>query len=581
VIETYGLDLAKPLGMDDIRGSVISGGKRGSTGEFHNERGSVNEINTAFLVEAAEIESRLRHHSLELLEPTIKKQGILESRLREAIAGIDKHSTEMNDLKKIKDDAEMLFGMVEGFRGELAAWDKERRTQEQEVGNRLSAQEGEITALRQQLERKGGDTASIFRAVKGLGDQLAQSRDETTELRRYSTERIDLNRDKLAKLRDEFETRMFVVENQMHGLQDSRTRTDTVIEHMKDLNLRMNARVDKASDDIADIWRSKASVNCLEEQQQDLTEFMRHVNATVSALKQQFGSLVDDVKAHFEKAAHVVGTSTAKQMDAMRSQYNVEVSRVDVMHEDMDKFLNKQRKAQRDLSVEVSQTNSTTSMKIEELKDELEELNKMRRLGENNFGIEIAQIRKDTEELKKSQQGQDQVSGFKNDVLQNILESQLLSAALDLQDDQDRKNIALFGYKANDNKDKPCWLPDLTGSECKPGTASNTSRGRTPRGKQKTGMQASSLGSTGGSTRSSLSTSTAASDNPVLLCDKRCLSCSGAASTVLAGFKLACLQYAPSPVEYEKATYNRSDLIKLRMDLLKQAKDQLNSRSID
>merc|ERR1712137_739626 len=70
------------------------------------------------------------------------------------------------------------------------------------------------------------------------------------------------------------------------------------------------------------------------------------------------------------------------------------------------------------------------------------------------------------------------------------------------------------------------------------------------------------------------------SDNvvsPVVTIDKRCLSCSGSAATTLAGFKLACLQYAPSAVEYEQEIYGRSELINKRLGLLEQAKKQLNA----
>jgi len=63
--------------------------------------------------------------------------------------------------------------------------------------------------------------------------------------------------------------------------------------------------------------------------------------------------------------------------------------------------------------------------------------------------------------------------------------------------------------------------------------------------------------------------------SPVMTIDKRCLSCSGNTATVLAGFKLACLQYAPSPVLYRDVPHSRTELIRLRMELIKQAKDEL------
>lgn len=47
----------------------------------------------------------------------------------------------------------------------------------------------------------------------------------------------------------------------------------------------------------------------------------------------------------------------------------------------------------------------------------------------------------------------------------------------------------------------------------------------------------------------------------------------------LAGFKMACLQYAPGPVVYESTTYSRAELIRMRIDLLNQAKEHLLAES--
>jgi len=164
----------------------------------------------------------------------------------------------------------------------------------------------------------------------------------------------------------------------------------------------------------------------------------------------------------------------------------------------------------------------------------------------------------------------------RNDALAMMVESELLGAMLELQDDQDRKSISLFGYKGAEGKQAPYsphkedtargWtLPELDpgGSQRSrslvPATTPRTSMDPTRTPRRKAGTLAA-----GGE-----------ADAPVMTIDKRCLSCSGNASTVLAGFKLACLSYAPSPVVYRDMPHSRSELIKLRMDLLAQAKEQL------
>ena len=54
----------------------------------------------------------------------------------------------------------------------------------------------------------------------------------------------------------------------------------------------------------------------------------------------------------------------------------------------------------------------------------------------------------------------------------------------------------------------------------------------------------------------------------VMSIDKRCLSCAGQSSAVLAAFKIACLVYEPSQVSFKDRKYNRKDLITLQKNVL-------------
>jgi len=147
---------------------------------------------------------------------------------------------------------------------------------------------------------------------------------------------------------------------------------------------------------------------------------------------------------------------------------------------------------------------------------------------------------------------------------------------MDLQDDQDRRSVSLFGFKAGDGRDnagRACALPELEGGSGRRLASTSTPRASvpnpaasTPRKKAQTVTAAANAASWG-----------EPPGTPVMTLDKRCLSCSGSASTVLAGFKLACLQYAPSPIMYQQGLHSRTELIRLRMDLLNQAKEQLRS----
>lgn len=619
---------ARPHNVD--RGSVRHGASAPTTVQEAEqqakarmaEMGAGTEPMTAFLIEAAEVETRLRQHILELIEPSMRKQNILENRLREVNAYIGSTQDEVQDLKKLSSGAEGLYTMVENFRVELSGWDKERHEHEQKVGDRLSMQEIEINALRQSLEvLKGADHGTISRSLKNFGDMLAAYKEENTDLRRFCVERIDLNRDKLSKLRDEFETRTMILENQMHHLQDMQTTTNTKLTHVEDIVARMDQRVDAGANGIADLWRSKASVACVEEQQSDLTEFMRHVNSVVSSLKQQFGSLVDDVKAHFETATKIVGQSTAKQMDSMRSQYEEDVQRIDNVRREIEEFVQVQSQAHQQLeqnlvklrqtiffgsdavdesgpaqlseappkgsetpdveseAPEEHRTSPDCTWGINQLHRALEKLEKNRDLDAKNLQVDFAQFRRSLHQHEAQLTDRGSTISYHNSVVSTLVESALMGLSLELQDDQDRKSIALFGIKGGHEKGSSLALPDITPKQSRMTSGPSAAvRAPTVTPRRRLTQKSPELAPVAATPPVPALDS---GPEAVLSLDQRCLSCSGSAATVLGGFKMACLQYAPSPVEWERSSYSRSDLIHKRMQLLQQAKVLLSCRSLD
>lgn len=632
---TRGSVASSPGQRNSVRRSMADADPSGASPADGQAHSQISEVEpgggaapmTAFLIEVAEVETRLRQHILELIEPSIRKQGILEGRLREVKAYIGNTKDEVEDLKKISSGAEGIYSMVESFRVEMSSWDKQRHEHEAKVGDRLSMQETEINALRQSLEvLKGADHGSSSRTLKNFGDMLAAYKDENTDLRRFCLERIDLNRDKLAKLRDEFETRTMILENQMHHLQDMQTTTNTKVAHVEEIVSRMDRRVDESANGIADLWRSKASVTCVEEQQLDLTEFMRHVNSVVSSLKQQFGSLVDDVKGHFQTATQIVGKSTAQQMDTIRGQYEEDIHRIDTVRREIEEFVQIQSKAheqlQKDLvdlrkkfffggaeeptaehseaaeepedteqpeaaavkaaAVKASEhpvaapskasdaQGMPERMGIVQLHKALERLEKQRDIDSKGLQVEMAGYRKSIHDHEAILSEHSASIKQRKLIVNTLLETAMMGLHLEMQDDQDRKSIALFGVKGGNEKASSNNLPDIAnnGRSRPPAIAPSSALKASPRRRLTKGSETTPSPPDGDA-------------GAVLAVDNRCLSCSGNAATVLAGFKMACLQYAPSPVEWEKSSYSRSDLIHKRIQLLQQAKASMSSRPVD
>lgn len=495
------------------------------------------EVTSAWLMEVAHVETRMRAFMLELMEPTIQRSSALEDKLKNMQATLDKHTTEMEAIKRVKETAEMQISTVEGFREELSRWDVQRRSQEAKVEESLSLKTHDINALRATLEVKTSEFKGLGRTVTKLGDIVDASKEEHSKLRQYCIERIDTSRDKLYKLRDEFETRMTAAETETHALKDVQCSVDSGVGNLKAELLRLATIITEHGEGIENMQKGKAPRSSLIELQSEITEFMRQTDGNVASLKQHLSTLVGDVKAHFETAANVVGTSTAQHIDEMRKSYLKEIKRIDGVKTQIESFMKENVELQQKLSSQVEVAVKDTDSKVGELSSTLQTLNEKRILDRKNTEIEVTNIRKCIQNLEgtRNDKGVMNLEGIMN----CLLECERVTSALDKQDDEDRKNVALFGYK--DTKDT---LPDIQS----PGYGMNTI------GKKK---KKSLIG-----------------DHAISI-DQRCLSCSGSSATALSGFKMACLQYFPGPVEYEKSSYSRSDLIQIRHNLIEQAREQL------
>merc|ERR1719181_1216693 len=138
----------------------------------------------------------------------------------------------------------------------------------------------------------------------------------------------------------------------------------------------MEKRVNSNCEGVADLWRTRASVQVVEEQQRDLAQFMQHVNTIVSSLKQQFGSLVDDVKAHFDTAQKTIGRSAAEQMNTMRIRYQDDTRRVDSLKKEIENFVLDQKSGLQQTRAEMEDLRSTANSAINDLKNSMEALKK-------------------------------------------------------------------------------------------------------------------------------------------------------------------------------------------------------------
>lgn len=163
---------------------------------------------------------------------------------------------------------------------------------------------------------------------------------------------------------------------------------------------------------------------------------------------------------------------------------------------------------------------------VENIQKDLEEELIKRNRDKANFNMKISQLDTKFNEFKNHYSEHENNSEDLVQAINRLNQIAQINYAMELQDEIDREKLALMGYKDE--------------------TVLNSGKKTTTDTKSR-------------------------NTNAYVSLDKQCLTCSGQSSVVMKAFKIACLAYKPSPVNFpEKSskTYSRLDLIDLKGNIL-------------
>lgn len=224
----------------------------------------------------------------------------------------------------------------------------------------------------------------------------------------------------------------------------------------------------------------------------------------------------------------------------MRIAYQNELDHAAKLRNEVMTFMHETQSNITHLEDVVRSSQDVAERLVGEVRKDVDDLQKKRKKDRNQLEMEIKAHKKQMSGVFDSaddvQKGLDRLAG----AIEILLESERIQGALEAQDLIDRRNVSLLGYKN---------VPD------------GKKRGSAKRHDDHDGDEGA--GQNNGK------------NNSVISVDQRCLSCSGTHPEVLSGFKMACLNYTPGPVPWDKSAYDRSELMNMRQGLLSQAAEVL------
>jgi hypothetical protein len=497
-------------------------------------------------IETAELETRIRRFNLELVQPTIRKVTLFEHEMADFRNELVRSTTMINDLARIANKVDEQVIVAQGFREEMGKWENERRTAQANTSETIANMNQDLDNFRYSLERKDAQIHSMQRTMDRMVGELSKLQEGNEALRHHVETRQAQHSKILNGAKTDLEVKIIALETKHHRLSDELWGEETGLARATMNITKTNDLVMSLSEEMKRMQHDKANVMQLEAVQDDVNELIRDANSNVTMLKQTVDTMVNDVKQHFKTATNTVAAHNATMLSEVRASYQEELSHTAKLRTDVMEYMKNTEANIKRLEETLDSGQGKTSEMVKIVSEQVDDLNRFRKRDNSEFSVQGLTMKEQISKVSTSSETVAKGLEHLSSVLSILMNSNRVAAALAQQEHIDRAKVALMGYR-----------------DAKP--TSSKAKKRSPRPQTPT-EQAGSETDYGG--------------EAVINVDNRCLSCSGQAQHVLSGFKMACLQYAPGPVNFQKQQYKREELIELRQKLLEQANEQLQQGPI-
>eukprot|EP00811_Abedinium_folium_P003470 NODE_1318_length_2524_cov_6.987067.p1 GENE.NODE_1318_length_2524_cov_6.987067~~NODE_1318_length_2524_cov_6.987067.p1 ORF type:complete len:703 (+),score=216.70 NODE_1318_length_2524_cov_6.987067:158-2266(+) len=502
-------------------------------------------------VEFAEIELRIRKFNLDLIQPTIHKAAMLEQNLKDVHTEVVQATATISALQKQGTQIEQQVILVNNFREEMSKWDVERRQKQADMTEGLASTKHELDGFRYSLERKDATIHGLQRTVDRAVSELVRLQESTELLQQRVDKQFAQHARQVNCTKTELEVRLVSLEARHNRLSDELWGDQTGLAKITTAHERTNQLAVSLGEELVRLQHDKASVSQLETVQEAVDEVVRDSSTKTAALKHTVDTVVEDVKEHFRTATNTVAAHNATMITEVRAAYQDEVGASAHLRGETVNFIRETNGSISTLGNELHEAQEQTAEMVKKLQADIDELQKFRKhyrsiatYEEKTLQDAVSNVHASSDVLSK---GIDHLSS----IVYVMLQSERMACAMAQQDDSDRAKVALMGFR--ESKETKVGESRTAGSA--QGRAA--SAGGVPRPRGKAGREVPPMALDSGP--------------PVISVDHRCWSCSGQANSVLSGFKMACLNYAPGAVTFARRTYVRNEIAELRQKLLEQA----------
>eukprot|EP00928_Gymnodinium_smaydae_P027478 TRINITY_DN21248_c0_g1_i1.p1 TRINITY_DN21248_c0_g1~~TRINITY_DN21248_c0_g1_i1.p1 ORF type:complete len:660 (+),score=156.64 TRINITY_DN21248_c0_g1_i1:154-2133(+) len=536
-------------------------------------------------VQLSELETRVRQASIELLTPTILRTKAIEGQVAEIKEEVQKNSHLLSGLSDLATNVRNQGFQIDTFRETLARWEKEQVAKNTETSEEVSLIRQDLDGFRYTLEMGNTSIASIKRCIDRTVEELRVASTNSDALRHHMNTQLEQQRQILNDFTNDFTAKFSMLETRQNSLNDDLWDNASGLARLgRELKITDDT-VSKMCEEVKNLDFAKASVRELEAMREQVGHQISEASRNTLALNVTLNGMTKDIKDNFKVATDTVATQSASMLAEVRKSCQEELVKCEALTDEVKIFMQESKQHGEELLRRVNIVDARSTEMIQKVMTEMNSKRQQARdqgsyhvadgAGFDPRVVQAANIFATREAVQVLNKNLDQMGA----VLWMVVQSERAACAMTSQDDADRAKVALVGYRDSSKGSAASTRPSTRGSVV--GTSSvspplpavpHTARPSRSRGSNGGSFQpradAEALGAFG----------CEGGEEPVISVDQRCLSCSGGQQkTVLSGFKMACLQYAPGPVYFCRKTWSRPELMDLRMKLLDQACESLKN----
>jgi len=431
---------------------------------------------------------------------------------------------------------------MEGFRTDIDRFDasiNKQATEMESLVERFEVQLKQVQLASSQKEEMHLQQRRAFDALRYEVKNLQKLQASSEESLSSSLEK---KFGELAPLKAEMEAKMASMELKHHSLTDQVWGGECAISKISGELCNFQDRFDQLKHVVHGLEDERDSRHKLETMQQELADWLGQSRFEAASVRKAFSSSMEAAKESLSIGLDVAASQVGTFMDEVRSENQKLQEQTDEMHRQTTLTCNEFRAELDEHQQRRQRADARTEAILRELREALEEYDRRRKRERTTLELEMKEVGQQLAILHGSVENAVRACKSLEPLCGALVEVLAMQVSLDRQEFLDWQRVSLVGYKpVSETVKQPEAGETLSKSPPKPLKSS-------PRKHQ---------------------------DSQVISLDKRCYSCSTQSQMVMQGFKMACLQYKPSAVNFGQGSFERIEFFDRMDNLLAAARERV------